>query len=169
MNIKKLFEMQEVLDERIIKEHGLKGLNLIENKLLALRVEISELANETRCFKHWSKKGPSPKKVILEEYVDGFHFILSLGLDYGIKPDTSSISRVRVRFNGDELITQFNMLYKYISDLSVCSKRDIDLYYRAVLSNFLGLGEMLGFTEEEIEQAYMIKNKVNHQRQDSGY
>ena len=54
MNVKKLCEMQKVLDDRIIKEHQLEDKNLEENKILALLVEISELANETRCFKHWS-------------------------------------------------------------------------------------------------------------------
>ena len=78
MNVKRLSEMQEVLDDRIIKEHQLEDKNLEENKIFALLVEISELANETRCFKHWSKKGPSEESVILEEYVDSLHFFLSI-------------------------------------------------------------------------------------------
>lgn len=61
--------MQKVLDTRIIEEHGLEGQNLFYNMILALQVEIGELANETRCFKHWSNKGPSEKEVILMEYV----------------------------------------------------------------------------------------------------
>ena len=34
---------------------------------------------------------------------------------------------------------------------------------------FIGLGEMLGFTREQIETAYLDKNKINHQRQENGY
>ena len=56
MNLTRIFGMQEVLDTRIIKEHGLEGQNLFYNMILALQVEIGELANETRCFKHWSNK-----------------------------------------------------------------------------------------------------------------
>ena len=82
MNVKKLCEMQMVLDERIIKEHQLEGKDLEENKILALLVEISELANETRCFKHWSTKGPSEESVLLEEYVDSLHFFLSIANQY---------------------------------------------------------------------------------------
>ena len=78
MNVKKLCEMQEILDQRIMKEHGLEGKNLEDNKILALLVEICELANETRCFKHWSTKGPSEKGILLEEYVDSLHFFLSI-------------------------------------------------------------------------------------------
>jgi dimeric dUTPase (all-alpha-NTP-PPase superfamily) len=33
----------------------------------------------------------------------------------------------------------------------------------------LSLGEFLGFTGEEIEQAYFAKNKINHVRQETGY
>ncbi len=65
MNLTKIFGMQKVLDTRIIEEHGLEGQNLFYNMILALQVEIGELANETRCFKHWSNKGSSEKEVIL--------------------------------------------------------------------------------------------------------
>ena len=81
MNVKKLSEMQKVLDERIVKEHGLEGKDLEENKILALLVEVNELANETRCFKHWSTKGPSEESVLFEEYVDSLHFFLSIAND----------------------------------------------------------------------------------------
>ena len=44
MNLTRIFGMQEVLDTRIIKEHGLEGQNLFYNMILALQVEIGELA-----------------------------------------------------------------------------------------------------------------------------
>ena len=37
------------------------------------------------------------------------------------------------------------------------------------LELMLGLGEMLGFKWEHIEEAYYSKYQVNHERQDSGY
>lgn len=57
MNLQKLFEAQQVLDEHIMNEHP----ELYENesnldwKLLALQVELGECANEWRGFKKWSK------------------------------------------------------------------------------------------------------------------
>ena len=62
----------------LLRNTSLEDKDLEENKILALLVEISELANETRCFKHWSKKGPSEESVLLEEYVDSLHFFLSI-------------------------------------------------------------------------------------------
>lgn len=48
-----MFEMQKALDERIIKEKGLEGQDLLPNLILALQVELAECANEWRGFKHW--------------------------------------------------------------------------------------------------------------------
>ncbi len=36
MNLEKMFEMQKALDERIIKEKGLEGQDLLPNLILAL-------------------------------------------------------------------------------------------------------------------------------------
>ena len=79
MNLQKLFEMQAALDAFIEKTQNITQ-DVFYEKGLALLVELGELANETRCFKFWSTKGPSAREVILEEFVDSIHFMLSLGL-----------------------------------------------------------------------------------------
>jgi dimeric dUTPase (all-alpha-NTP-PPase superfamily) len=61
----------------------------------ALLVELGEFANETRCFKFWSLKPASPKEVvILDEYADGMHFFLSLGIPLGV---TTFSHRYKIR------------------------------------------------------------------------
>src|SRR5690625_1594587 len=75
--------MQRNLDKYIESNHQLEGQDLIEEKMLALLVELGEMANETRCFKFWSTKGKSDQGIILEEYVDNIHFLLSIGLEKG--------------------------------------------------------------------------------------
>ncbi|BAQ11330.1 hypothetical protein OXB_2859 [Bacillus sp. OxB-1] len=55
MELSKLFETQRRLDERIVKEKGLEGHGLLPMKILALQVELGELANEWRGFKFWSE------------------------------------------------------------------------------------------------------------------
>ncbi|MGQ8924303.1 dUTP diphosphatase, partial [Bacillus halotolerans] len=111
MNLQKMFEMQKALDERIIKEKGLEGQDLLPNLILALQVELAECANEWRGFKHWSndrepriclidKKGQTAKEYyknpLLEEYVDCLHFILSIGNRLGWN-DTDTIDDVVVQ------------------------------------------------------------------------
>lgn len=186
MNLSKLFKMQKKLDQHIIQEKGLEGQDLLDKKILALQVELGELANEWRGFKFWSKDqeprtevfatSPNPneplvveKNPLLEEYIDCLHFILSIGLEIGDENWKPHYSKVAVHFCGDELTTQFNELFRSISGLRTTSKAGRSIWYGAVFSTFLGLGEMLGFTWEQIEQAYFEKNKVNHERQENGY
>jgi len=55
MNLSHLFELQAKLDERIEQEHPRQeGEDRLAKKILALMVEIGELANEARFFKYWS-------------------------------------------------------------------------------------------------------------------
>jgi len=161
MDLHKLFQMQNTLDNRIKSEHHLEGVPLLNKKTLSLQVELGELANETRCFKFWSTKNPSSNDVILEEYVDCLHFILSLGLEKNFQDITLNVKDVTC-----ELSDQFLNLYINISDFAICSSID---NYLNVFHNFLSLGQNLGFSEENIENAYLYKNKINHERQDNGY
>jgi len=54
ITLEQMYAMQKELDSRIIREKGLEGQDLLPNTVLALQVEIAELANEWRGFKHWS-------------------------------------------------------------------------------------------------------------------
>jgi dimeric dUTPase (all-alpha-NTP-PPase superfamily) len=161
MNLSKLFELQQALDTRILQEHDLHNQSLISKKILALQVEISELANETRCFKFWSNKGPSSKEIILEEYVDCLHFILSIGLD----KNYSDIA-IQLKEDSSELTGKFINIYLDINDFIVCRTMD---NYKTLFEDFLSLGASLGFSASEVEEAYYSKNIVNHKRQDTGY
>lgn len=163
MDLRELFEMQKGLDEHIAKTHQLQTDRLINQKVLALLVELGELANETRCFKFWSIKGASPKEVILEEFVDGVHFILSLGLDCGYDRDVRVEDLVLV----DENVTnQFLAMYETVHRFFAEGTFDS---YHSMLESYFVLGKMLGFSYEEIKEAYISKNEVNYKRQKEGY
>ncbi len=162
MNLQTLFSMQRQLDERIETERRLSGERLIERKLLALLVEIGELANETRCFKFWSSKPPAAVETILEEYVDGLHFILSLGLDLSLY---EHIQWPHVQ-ESKPLVEQF--LYVFEAVQTFREKMDEQAYGRLVYA-YAQLGHALQFTAEQIERAYVAKNEVNHERQSHNY
>ena len=75
MNLTKLYEMQKLLDQRIVEQHGLEGQDLLPQKILALQVELGECANEWRGFKFWSKdRKPRNKSAVstLKENADYF-------------------------------------------------------------------------------------------------
>ncbi|MFC5712730.1 dUTP diphosphatase [Thalassorhabdus alkalitolerans] len=161
MNITRLFTLQKQLDDRILEEHRLKREDLFSSKILALEVEIGELANETRCFKYWSQKPPSSNSVILEEYVDGLHFILSLGIDGGWQRDT-----IEAGEPASTLTENFHKVFEAIFSLRQEPKKES---FVTLLVVYLGLGKALGFSPEEVKEAYLEKNQKNHERQDEGY
>jgi len=162
MNWDKLYSMQQQLDQYIEDNHQLKDLDVFQEKYLALLVEIGELANETRCFKFWSSKPGSDKHIILEEYVDGIHFILSLGLEKGyryagsgnLEPATSS---------------QTQMFNEVFSSCVSFKNNTTKSNYDNLFTTYLQLGNLLGFQEEDVQHAYFKKNEINYERQDQGY
>jgi dimeric dUTPase (all-alpha-NTP-PPase superfamily) len=171
MQLEKLFKIQKVLRDRINYNEPDRFNKLI----LALLVELGECANEWRGFKFWSQnQEPRTKAVrnaammeedkeyynpLLEEYVDGLHFILELGLELNATDPWSPDYE-------EDVCEQFRTIYYHVALINVFNGRD---NYEYAVSYYLGLGEMLGFTWEQIEQSYYEKNRINHERQDNGY
>lgn len=180
MNLEKMFETQKVLRERIIKEHNLEGQDLFPNTILALLTELGECANEWRGFKHWSTDQNARTfrvfnnieyNPLLEEYVDGLSFVLEIGIEIAeeIRFDVRDYfieieDEIRGKSQKSKTTTeQFNYLFYLTSTVGY----DFDFSY--LFAAYYHLGEMLGFTWEQIEQAYYDKNKINHERQTNGY
>ena len=81
IDLTNLYQKQAELDQRIAENHHVSYETTRERRILALLVEIGEFANATRCFKYWSNKPSETQDIVLDEYVDGLHFFLSLGID----------------------------------------------------------------------------------------
>jgi dimeric dUTPase (all-alpha-NTP-PPase superfamily) len=203
MNLQKLFEMQHKLDQHIEREHPRQeGEDRLAKKILALMVELGELANEARFFKYWShdqkprtqrvvqwkpilkletlpdgdlisKTEYEPLKVknpLLEEFVDGLHFLLSIGNDINMNEVYEDYEPKPLYFGDGDILGQFIAIYDWINSLYFHRHEDVNgEIYDLVFAYFLGLGEMLGFTWEQIEEAYLQKNAENHARQENGY
>lgn len=211
LTLSDLYEKQKELDARIIKEKGLEGVDLLPNTVLALQVEIAELANEWRGFKHWSNNreprrevkchacrgrgyfefgadadkehcmycegsGVQEKDPLLEEYVDCLHFFLSIARQLDLPEDDLYIPDDMVEGETSVLFTELlhnvgminGHLFLYHEPENIRSHQRE--HFRGALACFYGLGEQrLGFTFEQIAEAYMAKNAVNHARQSNGY
>jgi len=161
LNWSSLYDMQRELDNYIESNNGLHNKTVFQEKYLALLVELGELANETRCFKFWSTKPPSEKHIILEEYVDGIHFILSLGNEIGYQYKGIPLPAGEVT-----MTQQFNRVFE---KCSLFHQYSGESQYIEVFESYLQLGELLGFSEADIKNAYNEKNKVNYKRQNQGY
>ena len=190
MNLEKMFEMQKALDERIIKEKGLEGQDLLPNTYVALDTELAEFANEGRWFKHWSndrepricvidKKGQTAKEYyknpLLEEYVDCLHFFLSIAIKKNWQdamniPEEAFSEMEKNGFEGGLSGVFLEMKWMLLNSYMTKDKRHKKTSFTVAWGLFLSIGTIgFGFTSEQIEAAYMEKNAVNHQRQQEGY
>ncbi len=163
IQMERLFSVQRKLDERIEREHQLENKDLFSDKVLAFMTEVGELANETRCFKFWSRKPPSEREIILEEYVDGIHFLLSLGLECGFEEIPPFPNEER-----EETPLQLHFLHVFQCASQFHESPNRETYHH-LFAEYLKLGEGIGFTKDEVERAYYEKNEINHQRQTEGY
>lgn len=187
MNLTQLSEIQKILDARIEKEHPiLEGEDRLAKKILALQVELGECANEWRGFKFWStNQKPNISKPVttfygsrngettnplLEEYVDCLHFILSIGLELKIHvPQTVSYELSEPMPNDTEVFIDLIQGSYWFFRQKDRYPHHLVTGWVQYFSTFHKLGEILGFTWDQIEQAYYNKNAINHDRQDTGY
>ncbi|KYC64700.1 dUTP diphosphatase [Heyndrickxia coagulans] len=105
---------------------------------------------------------------LLEEYVDCLHFILSIGNQIEFDQEIDD------RYISDSITRQFNFIFEDVSKLMKSirmrkPKADLKAWYEMIIEGIIGLGEMLGFTWDQIEESYFEKNRINHERQNNGY
>ncbi|MEY8763224.1 MULTISPECIES: dUTP diphosphatase [Clostridium] len=152
MNLTKLFELQENLDQRIKKNISGDKNSLISKKILALQVKMAELANETRCFNFWSNDKTINRNLILKSYINSLCFMLTLGVEKGFTD-----IEIKIKSSEYDMTSQFLNLYIDINDFVISSSKD---HYITLFEDFISLGNKLGFSPKEIEEAYYYNNSV---------
>lgn len=163
-NISDIVEKQKKLDVYIHNKHNLKYVDIYDELVLALSVELGELANEVRCFKFWSLKNKSENDIILDEFIDGLHFIISICIAKKIDVSYICISdNISVENNKKKLTLLFNDLF---SRINLLTNNDCIIEW---FQKYLELGFYLGFDIEKIKTAYEKKNLINYSRQDNNY
>lgn len=162
IDLTKLFEQQRTLDQHIHSQHNVNYEKIHTELKLALIVELAETANEIRSFKFWSNKPSSAKPIVLEEYVDGIHFITSLCIYYKVNP-VFEVNEATPLTNKIDITNGFIQLFKEACEINNAQQA------QAWYCKYLQFGLNLGFNIDEIQNAYDAKNKVNHQRQENNY
>ncbi len=155
MNFQDILVKQIELNKAIIEDNKKDDLNLEKKQILALIVEVSELANEIQHFKYWKKNIKIDASKIVEEYSDGMHFYLSFGITLGMSNDIEPI------IADDDLTLQFLAIYDSISKFS--NKSTLDNFNNS-FGLFIGLGKLLNYTDEDMKNAYLRKNEINFER-----
>lgn len=163
--IKEMLQMQAKLDEAIMKEYGL--YTIYEEKLsFAILDEVGELTHELKgnwCW--WKKTQPIVDNAkVLEELVDVWHFVLSWqnnfnGGEEGLLTDDEIMEKVddnrwSIEEYGKGIVIK-------LADLSYSPLWKVE--------PLIAITEYLGFTVEQVYEAYVGKNKINYQRLKEGY
>jgi dimeric dUTPase (all-alpha-NTP-PPase superfamily) len=183
LDFSEIYNLQQEFDQTLIQDKELVPGELFDKKLLAVKAELGELANEHRGFKFWSEnQKPSYTKVeeldahqvresnpLLEEYADCIKFSLSLAADLGI--EASGLYDWYPEPEDSDTVRTFNLAYYYISVLSVTADRSLQRnYFQNFFLNLVALGlNHFEFTEEQIIEAFKEKHQVNYKRLETGY
>ena len=161
IELDELFAAQAKLDATIAENHHVSYATTRHRRIMACYVEIGELANVTRCFKYWSNKGPEKDEIVLDEFADGLHFYLSLGID--IQTSKRSYNLTKPAAN---LTDQFLEVYHR---LDVYKKKQDDASFIKAFQAFLNLLPLLGYRWKQLKEAYYKKLGVNYNRQETNY
>ena len=161
IDLSNLYKKQAELDQRIADNHHVTYQTTRKRRTLALFVEIGELANATRCFKYWSNKSSEPLDIVLDEYADGLHFFLSLGID--IKTNKMQYNYTK---HADNLTEQILEVYRLAA---IFYKKQDEKSYIKAFQAFINIVPLLKVRWPSIEKAYYKKLGENYSRQDNNY
>lgn len=163
--IKEMLQMQEKLDKAIMDEYKLTMLNE-ENLRMAILDEVGELTHELKGNWCWWKKTQAPvdEKKVLGELVDIWHFVLSYQNHFCEGEKTLISYSNESEISQDYLERLIKKKYKFPVILAGLSNQRWSM-----LNVLIAITEYLGFTIEQVYEAYCGKNKINYQRLKEGY
>ena len=159
--LKEMYDKQLELDLEIAKNHQISYEETKDKRLLALLVELGEFANATRTFKFWSFKPSESKERVLDEFADGLHFLLSLGLAYSYRVDS-----IEVESQESDLTKAILDSYHHINEFY--NDRSYSKYIK-MFEGYLKILGTLGYTWDDAYNAYFLKLQENHHRQETNY
>ena len=163
--IRKMLQMQAKLDEAIMKEYGLAEIDK-KNLGFAILDEVGELTHELKGDWCWWKKTQAPvdEEKVLCELVDIWHFVLSWQNHFNHGEEGMMNASAVVRNSKRILNLIKTKEYRLSEELS-----DLVAWELCKVERLIAISEYLGFTIEQVYDAYCDKNKINYQRLESGY
>ena len=173
-----IYDLTELfsLQKRLLKEINYEKQDVVDKLILGMQVEVAECAYEEKSFKFWSRNNQSRTEAMrddgakynpmLEEYIDGLHILLAIGIHTGFAQSLENGFDTSLQRFEDSLTNQFNRVGMAIGAFHMLRKQNA---YDLLVAWYMGLGELLGFSWEQMIQAYKEKNEINVRRQHEGY
>lgn len=163
--IKEMLHKQAELDKSIMSAYGLDEIDE-ENLRMAILDEVGELTHELKGDWCWWKKTQAPvdDKKVLGELIDVWHFVLSYQNHFN--GGENGILNVLMFIRNSDNIFKLLMTNEYKLSETLT---DLATWNIHKMERLIAISEYLGFTIEQVYEAYCDKNKVNYQRLESGY
>lgn len=163
--IKEMLHKQAELDKSIMSAYGLTEIDE-ENLRMAILDEVGELTHELKGNWCWWKKTQAPvnNDKVLGELVDIWHFVLSYQNHFNFGEEA------RLSYLNEEELSN-GMLKRLRTKKSNLSKvlTRLVIFESSIIPVLIAITEYLGFTIEQVYDAYCGKNKINYQRLKEGY
>ena len=134
-----VYEENKKLDKIFIDKYDHD--DFVRKNKLELLVEIGELANESRCFKYWSKKEVN-KELVGYELADTI--IMSLCFLNYLKINLDEISFSK---SNKDVIDLFFEVYDLVIKFSYEEEKETII---KIFVSLLNIGYQLGFTDDDI-------------------
>lgn len=161
LDLENIYKETKYLDELFLQQYDIKSPEIIQKYKLELLVEFGELANETRCFKFWSKRQKGEKEKILEEYIDCLFMIL-----YFCNINNVELNECFELPEKTDLVGAFLKLYEYGLFLNNQMNKDI---VKKLLVQILYISELLEFDLIDLEEETKKKSLIIQKRLESDY
>ena len=148
-----VYKKNNELDDIFINNFN-SDKDMFKKNKLELIVEIAEFANETKCFKYWTKKKMN-KELVLEEFADCIIMTLCLYHYYNLELSDTKY------FLLDDINDTFGRLFTLSSTLYFTDDTNS---LKEILFQLVNLTSKLGLTNDELVEACLSKINKDTER-----
>ena len=145
-DVSKLYQVYVNREIQVAKNEIL-NVTRLNQKILSFLHDLSEVAQESRCYLFWEKEEPVNHQQLLEKYLEGLTMLMSIGYELRI----DSIKNYTEIPENQDIYSLFFKIYQSI--LNVQNHYSSDDYQNTI-DDFFTLGFKLGIDIDEIIDNY---------------
>jgi dimeric dUTPase (all-alpha-NTP-PPase superfamily) len=164
MKLQLYYDKQLELEKFVCQNIGMEwdefsSVPMTDKRVFAFKVELAEFSNETAWFKYWKQSHKMDRAKTLEEFADCMHFMLAIGLHRNYNRFIQSLQWE------EWLVPPVELLYTSIMENPI----DSSSKWKRTFEQLIVIGIKLGYTLDEIQEMYLLKNSININRQKQNY
>lgn len=166
--IKEMLSKQIEVDCLIQEKYNGDFRKTLSKRIIAFKIEVSELANEIASFKYWKESHVKNKERILEEASDCLAFLFSIVNSYELNKRFYRLTKN----HGDYEIKEFNLDKTIDLNIKFLLETEIDQdveTLQELFSTICWLVNACGYTGDELFKQYFVKCEENIRRAKEGY